>query len=95
MPFEPTVDLSQLVGNPLNTLIILLVLISASFRSKSGGMVLAVIMGPGALSLLYLATGSAVQALLRQPSFSIISCMPDQVLTESQPEPPGPCWSPR
>ncbi len=64
----------------------ILVLVTASFRSKSLGIVLAVLMGMGLLGVLYGAIDAGLNQLLRLQGFSISNYMPDQLLNRASPD---------
>ena len=63
-----------------------LLLVSSSLRSKSAGVVLAVLLGIPAMELLYTAIDSGLRMLLNQPTFTIAPYMPDVLLREGKPD---------
>ena len=63
----------------------ILLLVCAVYQSKSLGSVLAVLMGLGLLSLIYLAIDSALDQVLPNKGFAISEYMPDQLLGSSNP----------
>ena len=63
----------------------ILLLVSSSLRNKSLGTVLAVLLGTGLLSLVYLGIDAGLAKLLPNIDFSISEYMPDQLLSASKP----------
>ena len=70
----------------LQSLCSILLLVSSSLRSKSAGVVLAVLLGIPAMELLYTAIDSGLRMLLNQPTFTIAPYMPDVLLREGKPD---------
>ncbi len=68
----------------LQSICAILLLVTASFRNKSFGMILAVLMGLSLMDLIYLGISSGLQQLLG-PKFDILPYMPDSVLREPSP----------
>ena len=69
----------------LQSLCAVLLLVTASLRSKTFGVVMAVLFGLGALELLYRGIDSALGALLDK-GINIAPCMPDTLLGKAQPD---------
>ena len=61
----------------------ILLLVTASFRNKSLGMILAVLMGLGMMSLIYMGIDAGLHELIKD--VSITPYMPDQLLKEASP----------
>ena len=61
----------------------ILLLVTASFRNKSLGMILAVLMGLGMTSLIYMGIDAGLHELIKD--VSITPYMPDQLLKEASP----------
>ena len=61
----------------------ILLLVTASFRNKSLGMILAVLMGLGMMSLIYMGIDAGLHELIKD--VSITPYMPDQLLKEARP----------
>ena len=70
-----------LFGNHLLSLL----LVTATFQSKSFGTVLAVLFGLGLLFLVYTGIDAGLDQLWPKKSFSIVSYMPDQLLDSASP----------
>ena len=70
----------------LQSICTILILVTAAFRNKSLGTVLAVLFGMGLLGLVYAALSSGISQLLRLENFSLNDYMPDQLL--GLPNPP-------
>ena len=68
----------------LQSVCAILLLVTASFRNKSLGMILAVLMGLPLMSLIYLAVNSGLGQLIKD--VNITPYMPDQVLKEEAPD---------
>ena len=68
----------------LQSICSILLLVTASFRNKSFGMILAVVTGLPLLTLVYLAINTGLDQLFK--GFSIIPYMPDQVMREPNPD---------
>ena len=64
----------------------ILLLFTASLRSKSLGTVFAVLFGTGILFLAYMGIDAGLDQLLPKKSFSIADYMPDQLFRESRPD---------
>ena len=62
----------------------ILLLVTASFRNKSLGMILAVLMGLSLLTLIYLGINAGLGQLIK--GIDITPYMPDQILREEKPE---------
>ena len=69
----------------LQSICAILLLVTTSLKSKSGGVVLAVLFGLGALMLLYGGIDSALGTVLGK-DFSITPYMPDTLLGQAQPD---------
>ena len=69
----------------LQSICAILLLTTASFRNKSLGMILAVLLGLSLMTLIYWAVNSGLQQLFRS-EVSITPYMPDQVLREERPD---------
>ena len=69
----------------LQSVCAILLLVTTSFRNKSLGMILAVLLGLPVMSLLYLGVNTGLQQLFGK-SFDITPYMPDQVLKEDAPD---------
>ncbi len=65
----------------------ILLLVTASLRSKSLGSVLAVLMGTGLMSLIYFGISSGIGSALRLPDFDLGEYMPDQLLQDPSGKP--------
>ena len=65
----------------------ILLLVVASFRSKSLGSVLAVLLGTGLLSVVYSAINAGLGQIFKLGDFSIARYMPDQLLGNADPDP--------
>lgn len=63
----------------------ILLMFVAAFQNKSLGSVMAVLMGTGLLSLVYLGIDSGLYQMFKLSGFSIADYMPDQVLRQSDP----------
>lgn len=68
----------------LQSICSVLLLVTASFRNKSLGMILAVVLGLPLLSLIYMAINAGLDQLFK--GFSITPYMPDQVMREAKPD---------
>ena len=71
----------------LQSICAILLLVTAGFRSKTLGTVLAVLMGTGGMSLAYVGVDIALGKLLPGKNFMISEFMPDQLLKSSFPKP--------
>ena len=70
----------------MQSLCCLLLLATTALQSKSLGTVLAVLMGLGMMSLIYLAINSGLDAMLPKKNFAIGDYMPDTILGEKAPK---------
>ncbi len=70
----------------LQSICAILLLTAAVFRNKALGMILAVLMGMGLLSLIYMGIDSALNQLFPQKGFNIADYMPDQLLGKQRPD---------
>ena len=70
----------------LQSICAILLLVCASFQVKSLGTVLAVLMGMGLLSLVYLGIDAGLDHLLPKKNFLISDYMPDQLLNSEEPK---------
>ncbi len=70
----------------LQSICSMLLLTTASFRNKSLGMILAVLMGMGLLSLIYMGIDSGLNQLFHNKGFQIADYMPDQLLGKQRPD---------
>ena len=70
----------------MQSLCCLLLLATTALQSKSLGTVLAVLMGLGMMSLIYLAIDSGLNAMLPKKNFAIGDYMPDTLLGEEAPK---------
>ena len=70
----------------LQSICAILVLVAGSLRNKSLGVLLAVLLGLGLLSLVYLGINAGLSRVLNLKDFAIDRYMPDQVLQESEPD---------
>jgi len=64
----------------------ILLLVVTSFRNKSLGSVLAVLLGTGLLSLVYMGIDAGLNQIFKLGSFSIGNYMPDQLLGAANPD---------
>ena len=70
----------------IQSLCTILLLVTATFQSKSFGTVLAVLFGLGLLFLVYTGIDAGLDQLWPKKSFSIVSYMPDQLLDSASPD---------
>ncbi len=70
----------------LQSICAILLLTTATFRNKALGMILAVLMGMGLMSLIYMGIDSALNQLIPQKAFQIADYMPDQLLGKQRPD---------
>ena len=70
----------------MQSLCSILLLVAGCFQSKSLGTVLAVLMGMGLLSLVYMGIDEALNQVWRNRGFTISSYMPDQLLGDANPK---------
>ena len=70
----------------LQAICCILLLVTSSLRSKSLGMVLAVLFGMGLLWLVYMGIDAGLAKLLPKLKFSLSDYMPDQLLREASPK---------
>lgn len=70
----------------LQSICTILILVTAAFRNKSLGTVLAVLFGMGLLGLVYAALSTGISQLLRMENFNLSDYMPDQLLGSADPD---------
>ena len=63
----------------------ILLLVTASFQNKSLGTVIAVLMGLGLMSLIYMMIDTGLDQLFKNKGFSVSDYMPDQLLGQLKP----------
>ena len=87
LPFPTTAQMSNILRDPflmklllIQSICAILLLVTASFQNKSLGTVIAVLMGLGLMSLVYMMIDTGLDQLFQNKGFSVSDYMPDQLL---------------